>query len=374
MNIAVMDCYFGDAGKARIANYFSKDYDFLVRAASSSNCGHTFYVNNKKYVHHLLPSADYRYSRTKSFLGSGMVINPEELLSEVLEARKDFPEAPKSIYVDPDAFLIKESHIELDKQNNKHIGSTNKGVGPAYTEKISRKGTRIYNLINDNAEVIQKLKALGVNFVPVLAMKKELEKSSILFEGAQSTLLDINFGIYPFVTSCETTISSIHSAGFGFVKLDKVYGVIKPYGTKSGEGPMPTEDKGSFADKIVELGKEFGSTTGRRRRIGYLDLPACKYGILKGGITDLIYTKLDILNGFEKVVVCNDYGKEIYSPNDFNDINPKYIEMPGWDYVVDKDNRIHPNVKKFLNYTSEYLQTNISHISFGVSEKDIIKL
>jgi adenylosuccinate synthase len=330
-NIAILDPSWGDNGKGRCAHYFAPKYGWVVRAQGSSNCGHQVFVNGKSYVHHLLPSADYRY-KTKSFLANGMVINLDELYQEIKEFSKDFAGIAKSIYVDPDAFIITQKHIDYDKEHNKHIGSTNKGVGPAYTDKIARKGTRVYHCIRDNAEVILALKELGVNFIPILRLKEEFEKSSIIFEGSQSALLDINAGPdYPYLTSSDCTISGVYASGFHFLKIDKVYGCIKPYLTKSGNGNLPTEFSEEDASKIRLAGDEIGKTTGRNRRIGALDLPALRYGILKAGITDLILTKLDILDGEKSVKVCVSYGKEVFSPGDFYDLRPEYISMPGWE-------------------------------------------
>jgi len=372
-NIAVLDCCSGDSAKGRVAQWFSSTSDYpswVIRANGSSNCGHMIYYGDKKIIHHLLPSADYRNSQAKSFLSHGMVINLEELLQEVSLLEETFPGAAKNIYVDPEAFVITESHIKIDKENNKHLMTTSKGVGPAYTDKVARTGTRIYHYIRDNAEIIKKLTSIGINFVPILRLRSEFEKSNLIFEGAQGMLLDLNVSpYYPFVTSSACGADSIYTAGFNFVKLDRVFGVVKPYLTKSGSGPMPSEMPEEEATTLRDLGKEWGNTTGRPRRIGYLDLPSLKYCCLRGGINSLIFTKMDILDGWEKIKVCHSYGKELYSSIDFCDIEPKYMTLPGW-----KDSKNLEQVKPFLSFVEEYVGLPVEYISCGVNKDDIIKI
>lgn len=366
-NIAVLDNSWGDCGKGRIAHEFSKNHKWVIRFNGSENCGHVIYRNNKKYVHHYLPSADYSIPEQKSFLGSGMVINPETLYLEIKKASEDFPNAPASMYIDTSAFVITQDHINFDKEKNKHIGSTGKGVGPAFTDKAARKGTRLYHLINDNAEIIKKLKDLGVNFVKFLELKEDFEKTSCVFEGAQSMLLDINMGPeYPYVTSCDTTVSAIYSCGFNTIKLDKVYGVMKPYFTKVGNGNLPTEIFGEEAEKLQKLGGEVGSTTGRTRRVGYLDLVAAKYGTIRGGINSLIVTKMDILNNYGKIKVCNSYGKDVFGPEDFIDAKPEYIEFEGWQ---DKNSI---EAEKFCEYIEKYIGVPVEITSWGVNSEDLL--
>ena len=369
-NIAILDCCLGDSGKGSITHYLSPSYDFVVRAQGSENCGHQVYRDGKKYTHHYLPSVDYRYSNIKSFLASGMFINPDTLLAEIQLACKDFPGVGKTIYVDMDAFVITPEHIRLDKENSQTVGSTYKGVSPCAVSKYGRTGTRLYNLINDNAEVIQKLKGLGVSFTTVLAMREEFEKASIIFEGSQGALLDINSGLYPNITSSDCGVSGISASGFHFIKLDRVYGLLKPYLTRSGApGPLPTEMSKEDGDYWREVGKEIGSTTGLPRRMAYLDLPMLRYGILKGGITHLIITKMDIMDGQRSIRTCISYGKPVYSPNDFRDVKPEYLDLPGW-----KDSKDPTQTRSFLKYVESYTDYPIEYISTGIKPGDIIHL
>lgn len=369
-NIAILDTLLGDNGKGRASHWFSSSnkYRWSVRYASGNNAGHQIHRNGKKYSHHLLPCANYNYD-VKSFLASGMMINLEALLEEISEFEKDYPNVGKSIYLDKDAFIVSKEHIEIDKEKNKHLQTTWKGMGPATVDKYARTGTRIYNLINDNAEIIKSLKRKGVNFTTILELREDFEKSNIIFEGAQGSMLDINSGIYPFVTSADTTVAAIYSAGFNFVKLDRVYGMLKPYLTKSGGGPLPTEMSDEDAKYWQDFASEFGVSTGRRRRIAYLDLPMLKYGVLKGGITHLFITKMDILNAQKAIKVCNSYGKNVYSPSDFNEVKPTYTHLQGWD-----DGKDIRQISPFIRYIEDYVGVPVEYISAGVNDDDVIKL
>jgi len=370
-NIAVFGSQKGDEGKARIVNYFAKDFDYIIRFSGSGNAGHTIHHNDKKIIRHLIPSADFSNPKNKAFLGAGMVIYLEDLLQEVKETEEMFPGSAARIIVDPDAFVVFDKHIEEDKAKNGYIGSTNKGVTPAYKDKIGRTGTKIRTLIKDNAEIIKAFNDLGVQFKHVLELKEVMSRSRLLFEGSQSIQLDLNFGNYPFVTSGDCGLGGIYNAGFAFAPPTKVYGIAKPYVTKAGGGigkfisELPEEE----AKIIRERGEEVGATTGRPRRIGALDLPALKYSVIKGGITDLIFTKLDILNGMEKIKVCYDYNKSVVSGLDFEDAAPYYIELPGW-----KDASNIEEIMPFLEHVRNYIDVPISYVSIGVRNTDIISI
>lgn len=364
-NIAVFGAFYGDEAKARFCHWSAKDFDYFIRFSGSSNCGHTIYDNNVKIVRHLIPSADFNFN--KAFLGSGMVINPDELLKEVEDTIKLFPDAATKIIVDPDAFVVFPKHIEEDMLKNKHIGSTNKGVSPAYRDKINRCGTKIRDILNNSS--IKKLIDLGVQFKYSLEMKEEFQNSKLLFEGGQSILLDYNFSAYPFCTSGECSLGGIYNAGFAFAPPEIVYGIFKAYSTKVGEGPFPTEYFDDAANKIRKIGNEIGATTKRPRRIGALDLPALKYSVIKGGINSLVMTKLDVLNGESTIKICTGYEKPIYSGSDFFTAKPIYIDLPGW-----KDSKNLEEIKPLIQYVEKYIGISISYISTGVNPEDLIKL
>lgn len=367
-NIAVLGNSWGDEGKSKIINTLASDYDYVLRFSGSSNAGHTFYHNGTKIVRHLIPSADFSINN-KAFLGSSMVINPYELLDEVVQTEKMFPGSANNIIVDPDAFIILPDHIKEDKEKNAHIGSTGKGVSPAYRDKANRCGIKINQLISDNAEIIISLKKLGVKFIYSMSMMEDFHKSKILFEGSQSVLLDPNFGSYPYVTSGECGVGGIANAGFANLMPSKVYGIIKSYSTRVGNGPFPTELDGKIAEDLRKRGIEYGSTTGRPRRVGWIDLPSINYSIQKGGITNLIMTKLDILNGMKKIPVCHKYDKQPMSGHDFFSAKPEYIEVNGWE-----DPRDPNQVKEFINLVQDSTKTKVSMISCGINKSDIINL
>jgi len=365
-NAAIIGGFFGDEAKSRITNYLAPNFKFIVRFNGSSNSGHTFYYHDKKIVRHLLPSADFSYNNY-AFLSSNMVINPEELLQEVKDTEYMFPDVAKSIIVDPNAFVITAKHLEEDKKNIIEFGSTGKGVGCAYRDKINRCGIRINDLLKDNNEVIIALKNLGVRFETALSLYNDFEKFSILFEGAQSVLLDINFGTYPYVTSSECTLGGIFNSGFAAFMPSIVYGITKAYSTRVGKGPFPTEIFDESAEQLRKLGSEYGATTGRPRRVGWLDLPALDYAHKLGGFTDLIITKLDVLNGYKEIPVCIAYKKTITDQQDFFNAEPQFITLPGWNNSKDK-----VQIKPFINYIQNYMGCPIKYVSCGVNQGDIL--
>jgi len=368
-NIAVLGIFFGDEAKGRCAYEFSKNFDYIVRTSGANNCGHTIYHNGVKIVRNFIPSANFAEVRNKAFLGSGMVIEPEALLKEIIITESQFPGAAKRIIVDPDCFVISKEHLEEDKQNVKTIGSTGKGVSPAYRDKIYRKGTRLINLLKDNHEAIVALKNIGVQFKHSLEMYDVFMQSDILFEGAQSILLDINHGTYPFVTSGDCSTSSILNSGFAFAMPQKIYGVAKCYSTRVGDGPFPTEIFGDQAENLRKAGSEYGATTGRPRRVGWLDLAALKYASIKGGVTDLIVTKFDILNGWDTVPVCVGYSKEPVCPDDFKSVNTKIIKVVGWENAKKTE-----QLETFISVIEDVVKVPVGYISCGTAPEDLINI
>lgn len=369
-NIAVLGAQNGDEGKGHITHHFSKDYDWVIRFNGGANAGHTIYRDGVKYVHNLMPSFDWRSAKPKAFLGSGMVIDLEQLHKEVSLLWKVNSELPSKVYVDPDAFIVLPEHKEADKKLNGHIGSTNRGIGPAYVSKISRNGVRIRDFIESGSEGrywIEEMKKMGVHFKGMMELRREMESSQLLFEGAQGVMLDINHGIYPYVSCSESTVAGVYSCGFHFAKLEKVYGVAKCYTTKVGEGPFPTELEGDEAHALRERGHEYGATTGRPRRVGWIDLPALNYACQKGGITDLILTKFDILNGMDRVKMCAAYDNPPMCSKDFFDAKPQYITACGW-----KDAKDSAQLMPFIQIVERATHCHISYISCGTDSKDIM--
>lgn len=383
-NIAIIGAAFGDEGKGHITHHLSKDYDWVVRFNGGANAGHTIWRDGVKFVHNLLPSVDFRNPNVKAYLGAGMVVDLDKLKEEVYDLEDHYPGAAKRIYVDREAFLVLDFHKEEDQRTNGHIGSTNRGIGPAYKDKVGRKGVRIDDLWHPNVffdpyydDRMYQLCGQGVNFVHASEMRGKMEGTNLLFEGAQGVMLDINHGTYPFVSCSDCTIAGIISSGFAWAKLDQIYGVVKCYTTKVGEGPFPSEIKGDEAERLRNRGQEFGATTGRPRRVGWLDLPALRYAIAKGGIDTLVMTKFDILNGMEHVKVCASYdrkndfdqtieGNEPMCPRDFFTAKPKYIDVPGWENASNT-NQLFP----FLSLVKNATNCPIEMVSCGTEDGDI---
>jgi adenylosuccinate synthase len=366
---AVVGAQFGDEGKARVINWLAKDYDVIVRYSGSSNAGHTLYYKGNKIVRHLIPSADFSISNQLAFLGSDMVINPEELLEEIKSNSNLFPNIGKQIIVDPDSFIITENHLKEDRENVKSVGSTGKGVSPAYRDKIYRKGIKFSTLIKDNAPIVKALSDIGVTFKYSYQLYDFFKQSKILFEGAQSILLDKDFGTYPYVTSGNCGINGIINSGFADFIPSNVYGVSKCYSTRVGSGPFPTEISGEEAEKLRKLGNEYGATTGRPRRVGWLDLPALEYACIKGGINKLVFTKFDILDGLDTVPICISYKNSINCGDDFLQASPNYLDLEGWD-----DAKKTSQLMVFIATIEKKLKREITHISCGAEEDSIFRL
>jgi adenylosuccinate synthase len=363
--IAVLGSQMGDEGKGHVAHHLSKDFDWVIRFSGGANAGHTIYRDGLKYVHNLLPSFDWRYPNVKAFLGAGMVIDLEQLCKEV----KTLDGPATKVYIDPDAFVVLPKHKDEDRTTNVHIGSTIKGIGPAYRDKVARKGTRIKDFLKERPlnQHLELLTAMGVHFKHALELRRQMEHANLLFEGAQGVMIDLDHGTYPYVSCGNSTVAGIYSSGFAWVKLDKVYGVAKCYLTKVGEGPFPTEMFGEEAQELRIRGNEYGATTGRPRRLGHLDLPALDYACKKGGITHLIITKFDILNGMKKVKVCISYQKTPVCPDDFFHAEPQYIDVQGWDDAKDIT-----QLDEFATKVETFTRCPVEFVSCGTDTKDIL--
>jgi adenylosuccinate synthase len=373
-NIAVLGAQWGDEAKARTTHWFShnnQNRHYVLRFSGGANAGHTLYHNSKKIVRHLLPSADFSNPQCHAFLGSGMVINLDQLLQEVRETREMFPGITSRITIDPDAFVVLPKHLEEDKENVAKFGSTGRGISPCYRDRTNRCGVKISDLIKDNAEIIEALQNEGVRFAYVAKEAEMFDRSDLIFEGAQSVMLDANFGTYPYVSSGECALGGIFNAGFARYMPQTVYGVIKPYITAVGNMPFPTEQKNEWGNKVREKGHEFGATTGRPRRIGAIDFPALRYSISKGGITNLILTKLDILNGMENIPVCLNYEHgDPMSGQDFFTAKPIITEVKGWKRLDAKDYS-DETFWSFISMIERETKTTVSHLSWGTGEDEM---
>lgn len=411
---------WGDEGKGKIVDVVTPDYDIIARFQGGPNAGHTLIFEGEKQVLHTIPSGIFR-KNTINVIGNGVVIDPVTLKAEIEAIEKKGANVKDNLLISRKAHLILPTHKILDKyseesKGKKKIGSTLKGIGPTYMDKTGRNGLRMGD--TEHPKFKKKYKALVDKHKRILGdykykkLLKETEEEwfkaikylqkielidsehylnqaindgkKILAEGAQGTLLDIDFGTYPFVTSSNTiTAGTCTGLGVAPNKIGDVIGIFKAYCTRVGSGPFPTELDNEIGENIRKIGNEYGATTGRNRRCGWIDLPALKYACMINGATKLAMMKADVLDGFETIQVCTHYeieGKKVdYLPYDIIDldITPVYKEIPGWntDLTLLKDLKEAPAA--FLNYIT-YLEAElnvpISIVSVGPDrEQTIIK-
>ena len=414
----VLGAFYGDEGKGKIIDYLSKNSKYAVRFSGGNNAGHTIEVDGKKFAFHLIPSGILN-KNVKAILGNGVVIDPKVLIEEINNLKENGYEVD-NLYISEKAHLILPYHIILDglledvRGNNK-IGTTKRGIGPAYCDKYERSGIRMEDFISDDFKDFLKtnidnknviLKAYGYELVDFDSVYNEYKKyaeilkpyvcdtttmlhqaiknnEEILCEGAQATLLDIDFGSYPFVTSSNPTIGGVLTGtGIGAKYINEVYGVIKAYSSRVGEGPYVTELTDEVGDKIRELGHEYGTTTKRPRRCGWLDVVALNYSIMLNGLTGIAMNHLDTIGKLDKIKLCVAYeykGErvEYFRTNkDFlNNSKPIYEEFEG--NFGDISNcktyeELPENARKYIERIEELTDTKIKFIGVGAGREEII--
>lgn len=368
----IVGIQWGDEGKGKIVDLMAKDYDYIVRYQGGHNAGHTIVVDGRKHALHLIPSG-ILYPSVKNVIGNGVVVNPEALMTEM----QQFENLEGRFFLSDKASMILPYHAMVDKakeglKKGKAIGTTGRGIGPAYADKIARTGFRIGELrdvphLTDKVmeyidlhryifealdveigtkEMYQKeLQSYADGLLPyicdttVLLWKAMEEDKKVLLEGAQGTMLDIDHGTYPFVTS-SNTISAGACSGTGISpkEIGTITGIVKAYCTRVGNGPFPTEDHGQDGETLRQNGAEFGTTTGRPRRCGWFDAVAAKYACKINGCDQLSMMKLDVLDGLETIKVCVGYeyhGEQIDTyPIDSENVTPVYKALPGWQNTV----------------------------------------
>ncbi len=420
MNIILVGTQWGDEGKGKVIDILSQEVDYIVRYQGGNNAGHTVVVEKKEYIFHLMPSGILHKGKI-CCIGNGVVIDPEVLLKEIDELKAVGIDIGDRIKISTLAHVILPYHRILDKlretKRSNKIGTTGRGIGPCYADKITRCGIRMVDLLNsrvlrdklkDNLqeknEIFRKVyRHEGFDFDRIyrdyLAYGKKFSryicntalllneaiknKKDILFEGAQGTFLDIDFGTYPFVTSSSATAGgACVGTGVPPTAIDKVIGVAKAYTTRVGEGPFPTEFSGAFGAFIRDKGHEFGSTTGRPRRCGWFDSVMVKEAVMLNGITSLAIMKMDVLDGLKAVKLCTAYkykGKLFKEyPHDFEVLSkaqPVYEEMPGWgeyDRKPTEYKELCPNAKRYLRRLEDILCTRITMISVGSGREETI--
>ncbi|MEW6680131.1 MAG: adenylosuccinate synthase [bacterium] len=410
-NLAIIGLQWGDEGKGKIIDCLARDYDYIVRFQGGNNAGHTVFVSNKEFIFHLIPSGCL-YKDKHCVIGNGVAVNPAILLDEIENLEREGIEL--NLHISYRCHLIMPYHIAIDeiREKTQKIGTTKRGIGPCYTDKVARCGIVIADMLDRNVfkeKVRENLnqKSLDSLFNPdkivdeylayfdkikdfvcdtrVLLEDAILKRKSILFEGAQGTLLDIDFGTYPYVTSTNPTIGGI-GTGTGIPPryIENVIGVMKAYSTRVGEGPFPTEIKKDLGESLREKGREYGATTGRPRRCGWLDLPAIRYSCKINGITSIAITKLDVLDCLSKIMVCTKYkikGK-IYGEipqeiTSWDDIEPIYEEFPGWEMdignIKEYDN-LPKEARNYIEMIKDALSIPISLVSVGKERNQNIEV
>ncbi len=411
---------WGDEGKGKIVDVLTSKYKIIARFQGGPNAGHTLVFNNKKHVLHTIPSGIFHENKI-NIIGNGVVIDPVILKNELKNLELEGINYNKSLLISRKAHLILPTHRLIDAASEKSkgknkIGSTLKGIGPTYMDKTGRNGFRVGDLENENwNEKYSELKLkhqklinfynvdldynfdeLEKEFFKALEILKSLKfidseefihqeqdkGSSILAEGAQGSLLDIDFGTYPYVTSSNTTAAGACTGlGVSPNSIKEVFGIFKAYTTRVGSGPFPTELFDSDGERMSKIGNEFGATTGRPRRCGWLDLVALKYSCKINGVTKLMMMKSDVLSGFNSIKVCTSYeyrGSNInYLPYDISDssLKPIYEEFNGWDEDITKIrefNALPINLKKYISYLEKELEIPIAIVSVGPDRTETI--
>ena len=411
---------WGDEGKGKIVDAITPDYDIIARFQGGPNAGHTIEFDGHKHVLHTIPSGIFNKDSI-NIIGNGVVIDPGIFLKEINGLKKFNIDLNSKLFISKRAHIILPTHKIIDatseaSKGKKKIGSTLKGIGPTYMDKTGRNGIRVGDIIEDNwLTKYDNLKEKHLNLISNFNQKVDIsldqleaeffegikclksfnliesenylnrsisEGKKILAEGAQGSLLDIDFGTYPFVTSSNTTSAGACS-GLGVPpnKIKNIRGIFKAYTTRVGSGPFPTELFDSIGKKIREVGHEFGATTGRDRRCGWLDLVALKYSIQINGVTELNIMKSDVLSSIGKLLVCTSYtidGEQVdFFPYDITskDITPNYIEFKGWDMditEVKNEDELPDELIDYIDYIESFVDVPIKLISVGPDRKQTI--
>jgi adenylosuccinate synthase len=415
----VIGTQWGDEGKGKIVDYFAKDADYVVRFQGGNNAGHTIKIEDEIYKLHIVPSGVI--SGKTGVIGNGCVVDPEVLSKEINDLKKR--NINPKIIISNRVNMIMPYHKLLDGAEerilaDKKIGTTKRGIGPCYSDKISRYGIRASDLINKEylSEKLDRIIPIKQKIIDAYGIKEKLNKNSILnsyveygqllkdyikdthvilnkaiesgenvlFEGAQGIMLDVDFGTYPYTTSSHViTGGACIGTGVPPRYIAEVVGIVKAYTTRVGEGPMPTELLDDTGKLLQEKGHEFGTTTSRPRRCGWLDLIVVKHSCMLSGISKIAITKLDVLNGFKKLYICKKYklnGKEIdVFPASIQDVKickPVYEELKGWKDLGKPQNfsELPSQAKDYLSYIEKYLDIKIKVLSYGPERNETLEI
>jgi adenylosuccinate synthase len=411
---------WGDEGKGKIVDYFAPNYDVIARFQGGPNAGHTLYVNEKKVVLHQIPSGIF-HENTINLIGNGVVLDPVTLKKECETVQSFGIDYRKNLYISERTHLIVPTHRALDKaseqaKGNDKIGSTLKGIGPAYMDKTGRNGLRVGDLLDksfttnyirlrlkhqkllDSLHFHEDISAWEEEFFEALDFMRQFkivpgeyfinekiaQGKKVLAEGAQGSMLDVDFGTFPFVTS-SNTISAGVCTGLGVApqKIREVIGVTKAYCTRVGSGPFPTELHDDMGEELRRIGNEFGATTGRPRRCGWIDLVALRFACMVNGVTKLVMTKADVLDAFDELKVCTSY-----TVNDKKTetipfqmakmtIAPYWKSFKGWKTSIEafrSANQLPVAMKEYVSFINSYLGVNINYISNGPGREQLIEI
>ncbi len=424
MNVAVIGAQWGDEGKGKVVDLFSQNADIVVRFQGGNNAGHTLVVNGVKTVLHLVPSGALHPDKF-CVIGNGVVVDPEVLLGEIGRLKEKGHLLDDSLLrISEEAHLIMPYHNAIDRarerlRGKEKIGTTGRGIGPAYEDKVARVGIRLIDLLEEDTfyeklrtnleeknfylEAILKEKTLSFNEIhdtycayreslkgyvtnTGLFLERQIKAGKkVLFEGAQGTLLDVDHGTYPFVTSSNTVIGeACTGTGVGPQNIHQIIGISKAYTTRVGSGPFPTELKGPEGKKLAQDGDEFGATTGRPRRCGWFDAVGVRHAARINGITGLALTKLDVLTGFKKIRICTAYRCEGEIYHDFSSslrvmkkAKPVWEELEGWDAPLSSARKLADlpiNAQRYIRRLEEILETEMVLASVGPSREQTIML
>jgi adenylosuccinate synthase len=408
---------WGDEGKGKIVDVLTPKYDIIARFQGGPNAGHTLEFEGIKHVLHTIPSGIFR-DNVINIIGNGVVIDPIILKNEIHQLEKLKVDVTENLLISKKAHIILPTHKLLDKaselsKGKLKIGSTLKGIGPTYMDKTGRNGLRIGDISSSNfknkyerlrdkhfqllkdSDLLKEFNEMEIEFLKSIEFLKKFkhidsehylykagkENKKILAEGAQGTLLDIDFGTYPFVTSSNTiTAGTCTGLGIAPNKINSVVGIFKAYCTRVGSGPFPSELNNEVGERIRQLGHEFGATTGRERRCGWIDLPALKYAIMINGVTELSMMKADVLDSFEDIHVCTHYiennEKIDYFPFEISDnTQPVFQKMKGWNQDITKlksENEFPKELSDYITFLEKELEVPISIVSVGPNRSETI--
>ncbi|UDG79107.1 Adenylosuccinate synthetase [Candidatus Ecksteinia adelgidicola] len=423
-NIVILGAQWGDEGKGKIVDLLSRKAQYVVRYQGGHNAGHTLVLNSKKTILHLIPSGILN-KNVIGIIGNGVVLSPDALIQEMKKLKSQGINISKRLLLSESCQLILPYHIVLDfarekLSGKKAIGTTGRGIGPAYEDKVARRGLRVNDLYNKkklsiklkeimdyhNFQLVHYYNVQAINYkktldtllsisdilismvvdVPKLLNQACKHNKLIIFEGAQGALLDIDHGTYPYVTSSNTTIGAVSTgSGIGLNCIQHILGVIKSYSTRVGFGPFPTELFNETGEFLCKKGNEFGTTTGRQRRIGWLDIVLIRRMISINSLSGICLTKLDVLDGLNEIKICVDYKiknkKFIHShlntEEDWNNISPIYESMPGWNmstFGIKEYEKLPQRAIDYINRIEELLKCPIEIISTGPDRNQTIIL